>query len=344
MFRFYRKVDKSEENEYGIELVEDENPFEKPIFLSLLALNQQIRDTNGSISRALEFAGIRLPSGEDSMPLKDIPVDFLGLSYGELVGIKFKKMASGDSLASASRGTEEFVKKYMFPLISADGKKRSVDECRKNMRNINIMCFCDALIMVSSMNKTLVNEMSRLGFSEEEIDDILSQVCIIPVGTEYSTIKSVVSDLKFTTLFVLDIKDSFGISNEESLKKLFGEFRERCFKIKDAFSVSGDGVNKNSRLLIANDDGNHSLSSFIHKGKTFPSIIVKTVSGILNNSISNNNSDMFIPLDSIVGDALDQVCETLIGMRREETKEDLLSDTLSRVTYPSKEEISIKKN
>ena len=81
MYKFYKKVKKSQENKYGLEIVENENPFEQPTFLSMLTLNMKLRDTNGAISRILELSGVRLPYGEENLPLEDIPVNFMSLSY-----------------------------------------------------------------------------------------------------------------------------------------------------------------------------------------------------------------------------------------------------------------------
>lgn len=340
MYKFYKKVEKSEENEHGLEVVEGINPFEQPTFLSMLALNLRLRDTNGAISRILEFSGVRLPNGENNIPMEEVPVNFMSLAYSEEIDGRFRKIAAGDNTVKIDDDTRSFVLQYMLPLVSNNGQKRDIGECLRNMRNINIMCYCDAIYPIRSMSLILTEEMHKLGYTEEEIDNILSQVCILPIGTEYPSINALISDIKFTTVFVLDIQDSFGITDEGALQSIFGSNSEVCYSTAEALEIPAEKVCKNSKMLLARDDGEHDFKKFIHKGRAFPAITIKLINAILNNSIINkNNPDGFIPIDVII-DRLDQLCEDYIEGKKDVGQEDLLVEVLQSVSYQPGEDLS----
>ena len=342
MYKFYRKSEKTEENEHGLEIVEGGNPFERPTFLSLLALNMRLRDTNGSISRILELSGVRTPNGEENIPLDQVPVNFLGLSYSEVSPEgRFRKIASGDNFQKISEETISFVHTYILPLISVNGQKRDITECCRNMRNINIMCFCDAIFMVGAMNRILIEEMQKIGFTEEEIDTILSQVCIIPVGTEYSAIEGFIKNIKFTTVFLLDIIDTFGITDSQTISEILGGSKEAFFRSSYAMDMEDDEVSKNSRMLIVDGGGDHDLKSFIHKGVTYPAIIVRLVNAILNNSVRNSkNPDEFIPLDVVIEEQLEKIVEYYTSQEGL-SQEEIIASVLQSISYPTSGEIDL---
>ncbi len=341
MYKFYRKVEKSPENEYGIEISESGNPFEQPTFLSMLALNMRLRDTNGAISRILELSGVRFPNGEQNISMEDVPVNFMSLSYSELSGDRFNKIAANDNIVEIDEDTRDFVLKYMLPLVSNNGQKRDINECLRNMRNINIMCFCDAIFPIKSMSLVLTEEMQKIGYTEEEIDNILSQVCIFPIGTEAPCINALISDIKFTTVFLLDIRDSFGITDENTLQNIFGPTNsEVLYRTSDALELPPEKVCKNSRMLLVNDDGDHDLKSFIRKGKAFPSIIIKFINDVLNNSIINkNNPKEFISIDVVI-DRLKLICDEYIEGKKDVSKEDLLAEVFQNLNYHLSDDLS----
>ena len=334
MYKFYKKCEKTDNNKYGLEKFEGGNPFEKPTFLALLALNTKLRDTNGSISRLLELSGVRTPDGEDNIPLYGVPVNFLGMSYSEpSQDGTFKKVASGDNFVNISDDTIDFVKTYIMPLILENGQKKDITECCKNMRNINIMCFCDALFMIGGINKILMEEMQKIGYTDDEIDAIMSQVCIIPIGTEYTSIKRFIKELKFTTVFLLDITDTFGITDPEIKSSIMGNNKEVCYNSSFAMDLHENEVCKNSKMLIADGGGEHSLKSFIHKGNAFPAIIIKLVNAILNNSVMNNSSDSYVPLNEIIEKYIDKLFDyysTQDGL----SKEEIIDTALQSIRYP----------
>ena len=318
MYHFYKKTEKTEENEFGLEMVDDDiNPFEEPTFLSLLAINSRLRDTNGSISRILELAGVRKPNGEENLSLEETPINFLGLAYGELRDHEqFKKRSSYDNQVKTDPETIEFVDKYLMPLLVNNGQKIGIDECMKNMRNINIMCYCDAFLQVKAMNDVLIERMNDIGYSEEEIDSILSQVCVIPIGTEETTFMVCLTNLKFTTLTILDYIDTYGPYDEEKIKTYFGENKEGLFDIEYATGLPKEKINTDSKFLVALSDGDHDLTVFIKKGIAFPSIIIESINAILNNSIDNNNGNS-IPLSFVMNKIIPEIGKTHLEAEQE---------------------------
>ena len=343
MYRFYKKVEKTQENEQGLEVVENGNPFEQPTFLSMLALNMEPRSTNGAINVILELSGVRLPNGKENLPMEDIPVNFMSLAYSEAKGDKFPKMSTKDNCFEVDEDTRNFVINYMLPLVSNDGQKRDINECLRNMRNINIMCYCDAIYSVKSMSQVITEEMRKLNFTEEEIDNILSQVCIFPVGTEITSINALISHIKFTSVFILDIEDSFDITDEPTLQSIFGSNSEAGYRTSTFLELSPEEVCKNSRMLLVNADGRHDLKSFVHKGRAFPAIIIKLINSVLNNSIINkNNTNNFISINEVI-DTFEQICSDYIEGKKDASQLDLLIEVLQNLSYQSVDDISQEK-
>ncbi len=339
MYKFYRKVEKSPENEHGLEIVENGNPFEQPTFLSMLALNMKLRDTNGAISRILELSGVRFPNGEENLHMEDIPVNFMSLSYSEATSDEFSKVAPGDNCVKIDKDTKSFVINYMLPLVSNNGQKKDINECLRNMRNINIMCYCDAIYPIRSMSLVLTEEMHKLNFTDDEINSILSQVCILPIGTEAPSIDALISDIKFTTIFILDIEDSFGITDEKTLQNIFGSNSEIIEYTSTVLELPSEKVCKNSRMLLVHADGKHELKSFIHKGRAFPAIIIKLINDVLNNSITNNNTNNFIPIDIVINN-FEQLCDNYIKDKKDVSQPDLLVEVLKNINYQTVNDLS----
>ena len=336
MYTLYQKVEKRPENEFGIKQVTSETPFGQPIFLSLLALNDGIKATNGSINRILELAGVRKPNGEENLPLDEQPITYMGLMYSEESNERIEKCASGDNSQRISEDTRSFTIKNILPLLSKDGKKRNTIECCRNMRNINIMCYCDALYMISSMNKVLIEEMINLQFTQEEINEILSQICILSIGAEYGTLIHCLKDLKFTSIIIADAKDSFGM-NDKAREYIFSADKEVYFNAKDLFKTEDERKNeKNSRVLCVNDDGEHSLKTFIHKGIAFPAMIIEITNAILNNSLINNSAE-YKPINETLNKTIPEIIEACLEQERLGiSKDEMTQNALKKITYSNK--------
>ena len=68
MYKLYEKVPKTDENEYGIKIMEeDKNPFkEGPCLLSMIAVAIWEKDINGALNQAMEALRLRTNHNENT--------------------------------------------------------------------------------------------------------------------------------------------------------------------------------------------------------------------------------------------------------------------------------------
>lgn len=99
-------------------------------------------------------------------------VDYLSLRYSCMPGFNNGYLSSNEE--------SEIVKKLFLPLVLDDqNQPLPCEEACKNMRNLNIMGHCfGAREAVPDLERTLMIDLYVLGYSEEEVSQIVSQVFV----------------------------------------------------------------------------------------------------------------------------------------------------------------------
>jgi len=169
MYKLIKKVPKSLENKRGSdEIKEGENPFESPCLLCLSAQDMD-RHVFGITKNFMAIAGMRIRGNSGAkFDLEDFPVTFLSIQ-------KQRDKETEEECA------DTFVDTYFMPLIT---DSKSKEDAMKKFRNINIMSYCDGTERVIGIVQNLRSKMQERGYSEQDLNDILSQISWVTLSTD----------------------------------------------------------------------------------------------------------------------------------------------------------------
>lgn len=278
MYKLYEAIPKNPDNLYGQkELKETENPFLDGPCLLCISAGGIVIDKNvfGTTKQGMEMARMRVRGKRNAgFTLNDFPIKFLS--------IKLDTKSQNKNIGEDER-IDLFVTKYLLPLISSNGTKIDCMQAMINMRNVNMMSYCEGTLVVQSIEKKLLTKMQELGYSKEECEKIQSQMCIFPISTN-----RLKGEQKSTCLSFKDINDSEvndNVTPDESQRVLESKIGETLFKYSNnemAYLYSGDGV--------------HNLKKYTHSGKAMSACLSSALSKALENSILNASGETFIPI------------------------------------------------
>lgn len=321
MYRLYEKVPKSDEYEFGLKLLDSsDNPFKNgPCLVSMIAITMWEKDINGALNYGMEALRLKTNHNENTgINLDDFAGRILSVAYGdpsEKAGIKGKKMTNG--IARKESFDDDFTQKYLFPLIEECGEKIDVLQAMKNMRNVNIMAYCGAMQSALRMEECLKNRMQELGYSEQEISQIQSQMCIIGYATDVKMRAEFLHKKKIDSMCI-----AFGDVNDGDVNVSQG--------IKD-YARDNNTVYYVEGYYFHYGTGEHSLNDYILQNTSLSVGISSVLTKALSNSILNDNSNRFVPLtmDLLISD-IDRIIE---GIRQGKTKAELMELIEDGINY-----------
>ena len=309
MYKLYEKVRKSKENMYGSKPIEEnENPFsDGPCLLCISAQHDNsfaVKSNFGVTKEGMKMARLRVRGEKNAgFDLKKFPVKFLSMQLERKVDEK--QMNDEEQL-------EEFIDKYLAPLISNKGQKIDCMQAMKNMRNVNIMPYCDATVLVQRIEENLINKMKDLGYTEEECDKIQSQMCMFPISTNRLN-----GTQKSTCISFMDINDyeiNDNVTEEE--RKLVEES-----EIGESFIT----YSENEKAYLFDGDGEHDLKKYTKEGAAMHVCLSSVMSKALENSIKNASGIEFEPISAelITSDVKNIMQKATNGVSEAELTEEL---------------------
>ena len=282
MFKLYERVSKSEEYLYGIKPIEDnENPFaEGPCFLSISAqYNNDTADRSnfGMAKEGMKMARLRVRGQKNAgYNIKGFPVKFLAIQ---------RESKKEENILSEDKAIFEFIQKYLYPLIEKDGQKIDVIQAMKNMRNVNIMCYCNGTTFAQNIENVLIQRMQELGYNAEEIRKIQSQMCMFPIATDKLDGNQISTCISFKDINDDEVNEN--VTDEEIKKVEESSMGETIIKYSE-----------NEIAYLFNGDGEHQLKKYTEDGKAIPVCLSSAVCKALENSINNSTSDYFTPISA----------------------------------------------
>lgn len=273
MFKLYKKVPKSIKYPTGAqEIEENQNPFkEGPCMLCISAQDLYMKSIFGITKCGAHMARIRV-NGEKGarIPIQEVPVSFLSLKNESL---------QGELLVQA---VENFVQKYIDPLISKNGKKISMEVAMKNMRNVNIIAYCNGTYKAEKITETIKQHLHKLNYTENETKQILQQIAIITFATQIN-----ISDCDATVIDFRDIYDNeIEINYSNIPEEMLNQFQE-C-KLEEKLFITND----NRVEYLIKGSGEHNIKEYTKNGQAMPIIVSRVISNILENSIENFENDL----------------------------------------------------
>lgn len=287
MHRFYEKVKESEENPYGMKPIEEnENPLKNgPCLISILA----IVEWESSVNAALNFGiqALRLNSKhnqESQIDLETFGGRVLSIAYGEPnpdeVSDRHGRKMKRESLLK--KMDEDFIKKYFYTLIEENENRLDITKAMKNVRNVNFLSFCNSTSFILTMQELLAKRMKQLGYNEQETEQILSQMCVIGYLSDIVAWKRIHKEKTFgTNISCIDVNDK-ELTIPDQVLEYVNEKKIVCDD-DGFFLIAGEGTHRPSRVFYEMSDVLLGISA--------------AATTAMSNSIKNNQSEQFIPLN-----------------------------------------------
>lgn len=264
MLSIYKKCEKSLSNPSGIVEITNINELSKPFLLCISAQDIIDKSIYGIMREGAQAARVCTSQEDAPFKLSSIPVDFLGIRFQADEQYKYNY--------------REIVDKLIYPYLM------SSKNIKKQARNINIMTYCDGTITYEGIEEYLTERLEKDGYSSEDINDILSQICVVALETMANT-----DSLKATTVKLVDVNDN-EISTEETDKYI------QSLESSKRNSLFGYLTRKNNLLYIYNGNGRHSLKEFFSNKNFAKPVLCGVISKILELSIQNSQSDGLVSI------------------------------------------------
>ena len=96
---------------------------------------------------------------------------------------------------------DELFKKTLLHRISNNGKRLSLHDAMQRIRKLNIVAHCHGAYVAQKLTDKAYKKMQELGYSEQEIKKILSQLLIVAHAPAYNPIKQNARFLGFVSAF-----------------------------------------------------------------------------------------------------------------------------------------------
>lgn len=279
MYKLYERVQKSETYPLGSKRIDNEkNPFkEGPCFLCIAAVPLD-SSIFGLSSVGIKFARLRTyKEPRAKFGLNKFPIKFLSLRPEHNDN---DKMSDLDYI-------KQFVDTYLFPLVSSPtNNKINIKDAMRNIRNVNMLSYCDGTETVQIMEKHLLAKMKDIGYTSDECSKIQSQMCMIAIATNKLNGSQKSTCISFGDINDTEVNENIGTTDIEKTKSSpIGESLIK--KSPNEFSFLIDGT------------GSHSITKYETEGTSLPACISSVVSKALQNSIDNfSNKTDFIPISA----------------------------------------------
>lgn len=269
MLTIYKKIEKKLDNPAGIVPIHEIDELNKPFLLCLSAQDNIDKSIYGIIREGAQAARVYTTEEVASgFKIDELPIDFLG--------VRFVK----DDVYKKSY--EEIVDVFLYPFLVGD-KKRTLEEIKRCVRRINIMTYCDGTFTYGKAEERLVAKLRDDGFSQDEIDVILSQISLVALGTMID-----IDKFKATSTVFIDVND-LEIYNSKSVSF------QKMLRDRDKKYLYGT-LRKKNVIYIYDGTGNHDLKEYLADGRIVKPALCGVVSHMLNNSLENENAAKFVPI------------------------------------------------
>lgn len=270
MLSIYKKVERSSDNPSGIIQINSISELNKPFLLCLSAQDNHDNSIYGTIREGIIAS--RVYTSQDigaRFKIDEMPLDFLGLRY-----------VSEDK---NKKNYEEIVDNFLYPFLIGDGT-RTIEEIKKQARKINFMTYCDGTYTYCKIEERIIQKLISNGFSEKDVNDIVSQISLTALGTMVDT-----SSLKANTIAFIDANDSEISNNVTEMYK--EEMQKRGVK-----SLYGTYPNTDNVIYVYNGSGKHDLTEYFERDNMIKPVISGVLTDYLENSANNAKSQTLIPL------------------------------------------------
>ncbi|MBQ9318731.1 MAG: hypothetical protein IJR82_03795 [Bacilli bacterium] len=262
MATFFEKCSKTPDCEFGIKQVDDENVLKQgPCIITVLPTTFLVEHINGSLRQVAKLVN------------PDIDTNYN--PNRRILGIGFK--ASYINLGDKIKGLylkfelEKLVKRYFTPLFIENNHRIDCIDVMKNFRNLTFVTYCNGTNLFSYIEYFLKKSMHDVGYKDDEIKLILSQICLAAISGTTMNIYGT-NTLAFTFGDIMDM--NFGTEFDTRVK---------IYEMGQGF------INYNTSVAFAiSGDGNHSFKRHMTGDDVLSPMIKKLLEFSLDNALEKN--------------------------------------------------------
>ncbi len=304
MLNVYKKVEKSKQNPSGFIDVTTEYDLTRPLLLCISAQNNIDKSLYGIVREGAQ--GARVYTTQENaagFKLDEMPIDFLGVRWQ-------KDSDYQDNYV-------EMVDKFILPYITMNGSVTDIDDLKRRASMINFMTYCDGTYTYQGIEETLEQRFLEMGLGNEDINEILSHLSLVAIGTMCDT----TSFRAMTTTFI-DVNDEEIMTEKTENYQMF---------LRTNGQKSGLAAAKGKKcnlLYIYEGTGDHTLKEYFKNGRLVKPILSYIIAKFIQQSLSTELKSV----DEKVSDIFTEVRKYL-----DETKkpDELMSELDSNLQYGS---------
>lgn len=294
MLNLYRKTEKTAENKQG-SIYLNECPFDRPCLLCVSAQDID-KSVFGITKMGMRIARLRTRNNPAAMfDVKGFPVDFLAIKRE----------------IDTEQDADKFVDRYVSKILNGNR-----EEVKRNLRNINIIAYCNGVSRVKKILKSIENKLIANGF--ENTDELMGQICVVTLSTERN-----LSDVKATVIDFHDINDPEVINNENNITS---EEVEKAKKEKEILTLK-----QKHATYAFSGSASHSLPQFFKDGKALTAALSKVVSNILRSSIEGKELSVEVACKGV---------KELLSLKDKMNREELMDRVDSEIVYEGASKLS----
>ena len=260
MVEIYKRVEKSTEHLHGVERIESTD---KPFIISLAAMD--IMQSVCGIPKCAMRAARVYSDDEDAgmLRLEDMPIDFLGVRF------------------YSKEPEQEFVSQFLLPYLTSQGT--DFESIRSEAAKVNFLTYYNGTYRYKKIEEVLVQQLSGMNFTDEQITGIVSNITLIAVSTDMA-----IDDLRCTSIKIKDVND----------EEVYEERDASLLRDDESFTYSVSPNNPNSVLYVYRGNGEHSVKAHLNDDCIAKPVFCALVISIINKAIANDtlNSDEILTL------------------------------------------------
>lgn len=172
-------------------------------------------------------------------------------------GAKFKLDSFPANFLSFSSDNEEteindLVNNYLYPFLTCNGM--DLEKLRIQARKMNFATFAGGYTKYKNIEKLLIENLKRDGLSNDDIDDLLSNISMVAIASEKWSSND---NLKTYTNYIIDANDKKCGSYENAIKYIENN------SISHIFGLVKKG--HENAVFFYDGDGKHAIDSYFNK-------------------------------------------------------------------------------
>jgi len=265
MLKIFKKCEKSLDNLYGVQEIEDLDSYDKPFLLCISSQDVFDKSVFGLIKEGARAARVRTSDElAGGFKIDEMPFDFLGVKY-EYKNIKDEKYSS-------------LLDDFIYPFLKK-GK-----DIKKQARKINFFTYCNATNVYVRLEQGLREKLLKDGYTEGQVREIISQISVVSLASEID-----VSKVQATCISFKDVND----------REVFDKVSKFCSKKMERLTRNSvvDRLGNSSLVYAFYGSGDHTLKGYFNEVCTAKPSLCACVSALVENSIQNSRTDELIPID-----------------------------------------------